>query len=92
MKARKIIIGIAAAAFLLTGICPPWRVISKDGRGHIKSTRVEFSELWDTPYVPYREYGGHDIRIAVDVLAVEWLLVAGLAAAAWFVFVPSNRG
>ena len=81
-RARQILIALAAGLFIVSGLFPPWRIIVKDRSGHTRFTHLQNSWLFDNPKIASEYY--QSSAIAADVLAVEWVLMAGCAGVLWW--------
>lgn len=84
MNIRKFFVGTAAVALLASGLFCPWRVTKKDSSGHLTESKIVWALLFDPPAAGH--FGRSESRIASDVLTLEWLLIAGAAVSAWFLF------
>jgi len=79
----KITLRALAAIVVLTLLFNliPWRVENVNSQGHIVRTSIEFRTVFDAP-----DGSSARVKIAFDVLLVEWILFAGVAAAGYRIF------
>jgi len=77
MRARLRWIAFAAAAccFFATLNAAPWSVKRHPPDLYV----VQWRPVWDPPYSSMEP-----ISLKLDILAVEWLAIAGAGAAAWW--------
>jgi hypothetical protein len=76
MKRRRLIIPLAVSAFLLCGLFPPWRYQLGGGD-------AGYSIIFAPPVKHSRYSGDNNGTVDVSRLAIEWICIGVLAAAAW---------